>query len=174
MGIKLFYAVPLLFAASVCNAATAGIVSLNMSKGNHVYALHRILPKERVYLQYPGKSGTAQCCIAIRGKSLELVEPDDAASDMLNDGTVFRYRLTQPPRLTNRLPFIGVTIVGNAIKVEQTAGRSLKVKLSDGVLTVRSCTSQEGLHVVGKLGARPASDLYLGFNYEVESPTCVP
>ena len=60
------------------------------------------------------------------------------------------------------------------MSVGQVADQSLEIKVPTGVVTVRACTSQEGLHVIGKLGSRIISDLYLGFDYQVENPSCAP
>lgn len=85
---------------------------------------------------------------------------------------MFGYQLTQPPRSIARFPFFGAAAAGRVLTVEQGADRSIKVIRSTDVLRISTCTSQEGLHATATVGDRLVSDLYLGFDYEVESPTC--
>jgi len=146
---------------------------MNIAGETRLFTLHKLLPDERVYLQYPDKTGTTRCCIRLMGKSFELISTDDnTASDGLHDEPAFRYRLTKQPHLSSKAPFLGIGVIGHALQVKQKPDKSLKVTSPDGVLIIRSCTSQEGLHVRGESDAQLLSDLYLGFDYSVEDPTC--
>jgi hypothetical protein len=175
MGIEIWRIAPLLFlfAAGMCNAASTAIVSMNMGGEIRLFTLHKLLPDERVYFQYPDKTGATRCCIRRTGKSFELVSTDDdIASDGLHDEPALRYRLTKRPPVSSKAPFLGMGVIGHAVQVEQSADKSLNVTSQDGRLTIRSCISQEGLHVRGESDARLLSDLYFGFDYTVENPTC--
>jgi hypothetical protein len=175
MGIEMWRVAPLLllFAAGMCNAASIGIVSMNMGGETRLFTLHKLLPDERVYFQYPDKTGATRCCIRRMGKSFELVSTDDdVASDGLHDEPALRYRLTKQPSISSKAPFPGMGVIGRAVQVEQSADKSLKVTSPDGRLTLRSCISQEGLHVRGESDAQLLSDLYFGFDYSAENPTC--
>jgi len=147
---------------------------MNMGGETRLFTLHKLLPDERVYFQYPDRTGATRCCINRLGKSFELVSTDDdVASDGLHDEPAFRYRLTKQPHLSSKAPFLGMGVIGYALQVEQSADKSLKATSPSGALTIRSCTSQEGLHALGESGAQLVSDLYFGFGYSVERPTCV-
>jgi hypothetical protein len=87
---------------------------------------------------------------------------------------VFSYRLIRPLRLKNTKPFLGAAIVGRSTQVKGVDSHTLSVSGTNRSLTVSTCTSQEGFHVVGRSGNAVTSDLYLGLGYEVEEPTCTP
>jgi hypothetical protein len=173
MDIKHLFVTLALCAANQCSAATAGIVSMNIGGETRLYSIQEINPNESVQFQYLDNAGTTRCCIKRTGNSFEKIKADSVALDALTDKPIFRYRLKQQPKSIGADPFLGVFIVGETLKIEQTAIQSLIVKLIEGNLTVRSCTSLEGFHVIGEAGGKIVSDLYYGFDYEVEKPTCI-
>jgi hypothetical protein len=172
MDIKNLFAILVLCAANQCSAATAGVVSMNIGGETRLFSTQKLSPNESVQLQYLNKAGATRCCIKRTGNSFEKIKADSVALDALTDKPIFRYRLKQQPKSIGDAPFLGVAIVGETMKIEQTEIQSLSVKLIDQNLTVRSCTSLEGLHVIGEVGGKIVSDLYYGFDYEVEKPTC--
>jgi hypothetical protein len=54
------------------------------------------------------------------------------------------------------------------------ANQTLLSGARSGTVTVSSCTGREGLNVMARKGTAKVSDLYFGFGYEIESPTCRP
>jgi hypothetical protein len=173
MDIKHLFAILVLCAANQCSAVTAGIVSMNIGGETRLYSIQKLTPNESVQLQYPNKAGATQCCIKRTGNSFEEIVDASVALDTLTDKPIYRYRLKQQPKSIGAAPFLGVAIVGGSIKIKQTATQSFRVPSIDGTLTVRSCTSLEGFHVIGEVGGKIVSDLYYGFDYEVEKPTCI-
>jgi hypothetical protein len=146
---------------------------MNIGGETRLYSIQELSPNESVRLQYINKAGATRCCIKRIGSSFEKIKADSVALDALTDKPIFRYRLKQQPKFIGSAPFLGIAIVGEAMKIEQTVTQSLDLKLIDGNLNVRSCTSLEGFHVIGETGGKIVSDLYYGFDYEVEKPTCI-
>jgi hypothetical protein len=173
MGTSTLFAALALLAATACNAASIGVVSMNIGSETYLHSLVKLSQDDLVHFQYPDEAGTTRCCISRRSKSFLPIESASTASDALTGEPVFSYKLLSPLRLKDKVPFVGAAVVGHGVKVQQrTRNSSLKVASPAGTLTVRTCTSQEGLHVLGESGARLVSDLYVGFDYEVETPTC--
>jgi hypothetical protein len=158
----------------MCGAATTGIISMNINGEARLYVPSKLSPNERVRFQYPDKTGATRCCLTRDANAFELVETetDSAASDALAGNPVFGYRMKQVAESIGKAPFVGAAVVGRSLKVEQANTQSLRVSVPKQSLTISTCTSQEGLHVVTKSGRKVLSDLYLGFDYEVANPTC--
>ncbi|MDO8990619.1 MAG: hypothetical protein Q7U91_13415 [Sideroxyarcus sp.] len=146
---------------------------MNIGGETRLYSTQALSPNESVQLQYLDKTGATRCCLKRRGNAFESIAADSVALDALTDKPIYRYRLKQQPKSIGAAPFIGVAVVGESAKIKQSATQSFSVKLIDGPLTVRSCTSLEGFHVIGEVGGKVVSDLYYGFDYEVEKPTCI-
>lgn len=173
MDIKHIFVILVLCTANLCSAATTGIVSMNIGGEIRLYSIQKLSPNDSVQFQYLNKTGATRCCIRRIGNSFEMIEPDSVALDALSDKPLFRYRLKQQPKSIGAAPFLGVAVIGESMKIQQTVTQSLNVKLIGRTLTVRSCTSQEGFHVIGEEGGKVVSDLYYGFDYQVEKPTCI-
>ncbi len=146
---------------------------MNIGGETRLYSIQEISPNESVQFQYLNKTGATRCCIKRTGNSFEKIKADTVALDALTDKPIYRYRLKQQPKSIGAAPFLGVAVVGEPINIIQTATQSFSIKSIDGTLTVRSCTSLEGFHVIGEVGGKIVSDLYYGFDYEVEQPTCI-
>jgi hypothetical protein len=174
MVTKVLCVASLALACSIGNAASPGVVGLNIGSDTLLHVGSPLRPGDRVYLQYPDRVGASRCCIVRGVRAFEAVVADPAASDALSGNPVFSYRLIRPLRLKNKKPFLGAAIVGRTIHVKQADSNLLRVSGSNRLLTVSTCTSQEGVHVVGRRGNAVTSDLYVGLGYEVEEPTCPP
>lgn len=172
MGTNVLSMAPFLLAAAVCGASTTGIVKMNIGTEARLYTVSPLSSHEFVHFQYPDKTGATRCCLRRASASFQLIEPDPAASDSLAGNPVFSYRLLNPPRLDSKTPFLGAAAVGHALVVQQFNAETLTIRSRTGSLTVTTCTSREGLHAVSKAGTEVTADLYLGFDYEVENPTC--
>ena len=172
MGINVLSAAPFLLAAAACSASATGIVKMNIGTEARLYTNSPLSSHEFVHFQYPDKTGATRCCLRRASASFQLIEPDPAASDSLAGNPVFSYRLLNPPRLYSKTPFLGAAAAGQTLMVQQPNATTLKIRSRTGSLTVTTCTSQEGLHAVSKAGTEVIADLYFGFDYEVENPTC--
>ncbi len=172
MVIKLLSLVALIFGAAETGAATTGIIKLNVGSETRLYTSSALFANDFVHFQYPDKAGAIRCCLRRKSSSFQLVETDPGASDALAGTPVFTYRLSQPPRLANKSPFFGAATAGPKLTVKQLDAETLQVKSRTGSFTVSKCTSQEGIHATKKTGVAVVADLYLGFDYQVEKPTC--
>jgi hypothetical protein len=164
----------LALACGLGNAASPGVIGLTVGGDTLLHVGSPLLRDDRVHLQYPDQAGAPRCCVVRGARAFEAVVADPAASDALSGNPVFGYRLIRPLRLKNKKPFLGAAIVGRSIQVKQSDGHLIGFSRSNRLLTVSTCTSQEGFHVVAAGGKAARSDLYLGLGYEVEGPTCLP
>jgi hypothetical protein len=164
----------LALACGLGNAASPGVIGLTIGGDSLLHVGSPLLRGDRVHIQYPDRVGASRCCIVRGVRAFEAVVADPAASDALSGNPVFSYRLIRPLRLKSKKPFLGAAIVGRTIQVKQADSGLLRVSGSNRLLTVSTCTSQEGFHVIGNAGNAATSDLYLGLGYEVEAPTCRP
>jgi hypothetical protein len=172
MVTKLLSLVPLIFGTVACCAATTGIIKLNVGNEARLYTSSALSANDFVYFQYPDKAGATRCCLRRRSSAFQLIEADPAASDALAGNPVFTYELLKAPALTVKTPFFGAAVAGSKLTVKQINTETLKVRSRDASFVVNKCTSQEGMHAITKASADVVADLYLGFDYQVESPTC--
>ena len=172
MDINYFVGPALLLAAKICSAATAGIISINADREVNLFLPRRLTSDEHVVFQYPDERGMARCCFQSAGRHFVLRESEPHASDMLTAAPLARYRLGTPLKSEVGTPFFGIAVVGARMKVRQVADRSLVVRSAHHRIMIRSCTSEEGLHVIDSEGTNVLSDLYFGFEYQLEHPTC--
>lgn len=163
-----------LFLGGVCKAVTPAAVSMNIGGETRLYSLHKLRPNEQVQFQYPDRMGVTRCCLKRGEKSFELIETGSVVSDALGDKPAFGYRLVTPLRSIGAAPFLGIAVIGEALKIEQVNASFTRIKSKDGVLTVHTCTSQEGQHFIGELGGKIVTDLYYGFDYQISHPNCPP
>jgi hypothetical protein len=172
MVTKLLSLVSLIFGTAACCAATTGIINLNVGKEARLYTSSALSANDFVHFQYPDKAGATRCCLRRRSSALQLIEADPAASDALAGNPVFTYELLEAPALTVKTPFFGAAVAGSKLTVKQVNAETLKVRSRDASFVVSQCTSQEGMHAIRKVSAEVVADLYFGFDYQVESPTC--
>lgn len=167
-----FLAIGAVLAVAQCNAATFGAISLNVGGESRLYLPRELTLHDRVYFQYADKTGVTRCCINRLGNAFERKQANATALNALTDEPAFVYKLTQPVGAAGSVPFLGVAVIGTKMNVSQRLDNSIRVHSPTGRFAARACTSEEGLHVYGGTGANTISDLYIGFDYQVEFPTC--
>lgn len=172
MVTKLLSLVPLIFGAAACCAATTGIIKLNIGSEARLYTSSALSATDFVHFQYPDKTGATRCCLRRRSSALQLIEADFAASDALVGNPVFTYKLLKAPALAVTTPFFGAAVAGRKLTVKQIDAETLKVRSRDKSFMLNKCTSQKGVHAIRKASDEVVADLYFGFDYQVESPTC--
>ena len=165
-------AIVAVLAVGQCNAATFGAISLNVGGEPRLYSPRALTVDDRVYFQYADKTGVTRCCINRPGKAFKPEQSNATALNALTDEPAFVYKLTQTVRTAGSVPFLGVAVIGTKMNVSQRLDKSIRVHSPAGRAAAWSCTSDEGLHVYGDTGTTTISDLYVGFDYQVESPTC--
>jgi hypothetical protein len=154
-----------------CVAATFGIVSLNPAGESVLYLPRALSAGESVYFQYADPTGSKRCCTKQQRANFTRNESSATAVDALTGDQAFAYRLG-PAAPNMRRPFFGIAAVGKGISISQLRDKSIRVRSAAGKFSAFSCTSAEGLHVYGSVGSKKVSDLYLGFDYSIESPSC--
>ena len=154
-----------------CFATAFGIVALSPVGTSHLYLPRALSSAETVYFQYPTVSGETRCCLRQRAATFERDASNIAAIDGVTGAAAFAYWFV--PTLS-ALPqtFAGIAVIGTTVGVSQRRGGSLRAESAAGAFSASSCTSAEGFHVHVATGARKVADLYLGFDYAIESPSC--
>jgi hypothetical protein len=168
---EMLRAIPLMLLCTLCNAATVGVVKLDVDGAVNLYSLAEVKPQTQIQFQYPGADGSIRCCIRRRGSAFHKAESESSVQDANNGDAAQSYKLNRPITLKINSPFIGSAVVG-AGRIRQLPDQALQIGPRIGGEIVRSCTSQEGVHVLKFDAKGVVSDLYLGLDYEVESPSC--
>jgi hypothetical protein len=163
-----------MFMCGATQAQTAGIVRMDPQGEIHLFTNHKLTPKTRVQLQYPGPAGAARCCLSRQGHDFVPDTEDPTAIDSATGEPLLRYRLAKPPRIATDEIFIGTAIVNGRTATRAGANQTLLSGPRSWAVTVSSCTGREGLNVMARKGTVKVSDFYFGFGYEIESPTCKP
>jgi hypothetical protein len=164
-------------AMSMCGATqaqTAGIVRMGVQGEIHLFTSFKLAPKTRVQLQYPGPAGTARCCLSRQGHDFLPDTEDPTAIDSTTGEPLLRYRLAKRLRMATDEIFLGTAMINGRTATRAGANHALLSGTRSGTVTVSSCTGREGLNVMARKGTVKVSDFYLGFGYEIESPTCKP
>lgn len=172
MVTKLLSLLPLIFGTAACCAATTGIIKLNVGNEARLYTSSALSANDFVHFQYPDKAGATRCCLRRRSSAFQLIEADPAASDALAGNPVFTYKMLKAPALAVKTPFFSAAVAGRKLTVKQISDETLIVRSHDESFVVNKCTSQEGMHAIRKAGADVVADLYFGFDFQVEKPTC--
>lgn len=163
--------VPLLVACALSNAVSPAIVKVDPQGSVTLYSLVEIKPHDRIRFQFPAADRSTRCCIQRRGSDFQLVDANPAAQDAESAEPARQYRLGKPVKAGGRALFIGSTVVSD-LRVRQLPDSSLQVGRSSSGEVIKSCTSQEGVHVVHEALGRRRSDIYLGLGYDIETPSC--
>jgi hypothetical protein len=164
MDIKKF--LPIIFAVLSCSSFASdigeGFVQRSTGDGTYLYTTRTIKKNEKILVQYPKENGDVGCCkvTSSDGKSL----PQGEVTDELNGSDVHVYKL----KLRYAKPFVGIAVIGAGASVaEATTGLEIKNRNT----TIKTCLSQEGVHLFSTRAGDLKTHLYLPLGYDVE-PTC--
>jgi hypothetical protein len=163
-----------MFVCGASQAQTAGIVRMGAQGEFHLFTNFKLTPETRVQLQYPGPASRARCCLSRQGHDFLPDTEDPTAIDSMTGEPLLRYRLAKPLRIATDEIFLGTAMVNGRTATRAGANQTLLSGTRSAAVTVSSCTGREGLTVVALKGTAKVSELYFGFGYEIESPTCKP
>jgi hypothetical protein len=174
MGAKqgAFWLTLFLAGAATASELRFGIIQLD-GAGHGVLIADAPLPKgASVDIQYPGAKHSAACCKRLTAADFNQAPADGVlATDEVGGKLPFVYRVRVPKRWSEA-PFLGVAAIGKGFKT-RNAGRQLASVSTRGAMgRAGICTSQEGVHLLEKVGATERTHLYLSLGYEVEAPSC--
>lgn len=164
------------FLLNLCGAAwaapTFGIVSLDGNGHAYLIAAQPVSRGQEVRVEYPSAAGKAICCKVIPATSLKSIDTDQiVATNELVDQSPRIYRADIPKDWANA-PFVGMAAYGKELKVWKSK-EELKVQEGKGTVHIATtCLSQEGVHLVERVGKSERTHLYLSLGYDVERPTC--
>jgi hypothetical protein len=164
MDIKKF--LPIILTILSCSSFASdigeGFVQRNALGDTYLYTTQTIKKNERILVQYPKENGDIECC-KITSSDGKLL-PQGEVTDELSGNDVHVYKL----KLRYAKPFVGIAIIGTrASVVESATGLEIKNRNT----SVKTCLSQEGVHLFSTKTGDLKTHLYLPLGYDVE-PTC--
>ncbi len=174
MDIKFLLPSTLLLVAAYASASEVqhGIIKLDGAGHAILIVADPLVAGQTVYLQYPGAKQQPVCCKRLAAN--EFVKADGSgilATNVVtgNPPVIYSARL---PKMWAEMPFVGAATIGQHLRAVSVKGQ-LVVKTSQGHISrVQACTSQEGVHLIDRMGATEVTHLYLGLGYDVEHPSC--
>lgn len=176
MVIKFLVSVSLLWVSASAYASGSdiqhGIIKLDGAGHASLIVADPLVTGQTVYFQYPDAQQQPICCKRLSAQ--DFVKADGADTFASNEVTgnptvIYHVRL---PKLWAEMPFVGAATIGQSLR-PAGVGRQLVAKARQGHVTkVETCTSQEGVHLIARMGKTEVTHLYLGLGYEVEHPTC--
>jgi hypothetical protein len=123
-------------------------------------------------MQYPTAAGEKACCKRLLARDFTEASAEELlATNEVSGERVFVYRV-RVPRLWFVEPFIGVATVGQNVKARSAGAELESVDRRLGIRRAGLCVSEEGVHLIEKVGTSARTHLYLSLGYAIESPTC--
>lgn len=125
-----------------------------------------------VHIQYPTAQQGAACCKRLSAEEFSNAPAEGLLATDEVGGTrpvVYRVRV---PKLWSEVPFIGVAAIGKSMKTRNAGSQLVSVDKRGRMRQAGICTSQEGVHLLEKVGLTERTHLYLSLGYDVEAPTC--
>ena len=139
-----------------------GFVQGNSDGETYLYTTETIKNNEKILIQYPAKNGDIECCKTT--SSIGNLAPQTDVTDELNGSDVHVYKLEHH----YVKPFVGIAVFGAGTPVRQSSsGLNIKSRQT----FVRTCLSQEGIHLLATKRGDLKIHLYLPLGYDV-APTC--
>ena len=125
-----------------------------------------------VYFQFPDAKQQPLCCKRLIAN--DFVKTDGENTLATNDVTgnpplVYRARI---PKLWAEIPFVGAATVGRKLQAHGVNGLLVTRTKQGQTSQVKTCTSQEGVHLIDRKGSTETTHLYLGLGYDIEQPSC--
>ena len=164
MDIKKF--LPIILAILSCSSFAGdigeGFVQRNASGETYLYTTQTIKKNERIRVQYPKENGDIACCK--RASSDGKLLPQGEVTDELNGSDVHVYKL----KVHYAKPFVGIAVIGTGSSV---TGGATGLEIRNRNTSVKTCLSQEGVHLFSTKAGDLKTHLYLPLGYDVE-PTC--
>lgn len=125
-----------------------------------------------VSIQYPGEKRGTACCKRLVAPDFSKASVDGLlATDEVGGTQPLTYRV-RVPKAWSETPFIGVAVVGDGLRTRNVRGQLESIDKRGRVRRASICSSQEGVHLLEKVGSAERTHLYLSLGYEVESSTC--
>ncbi|WP_211442577.1 hypothetical protein [Collimonas humicola] len=139
-----------------------GFVQRNAEGETYLYTTQTIKKNEKILVQYPKENGDIGCCKVTSSDGKLL--PQGEVTDELNGSDVHVYKL----KLRYTKPFVGIAVIGAGASV---TGSATGLEIKNRNTSVKTCLSQEGVHLFSTKTGDLKTHLYLPLGYDVE-PTC--
>ncbi|WP_144423996.1 hypothetical protein [Herbaspirillum hiltneri] len=159
---------------ALCSAYTiasedSGFISIESDKKIYLYTLKKMQRNDLLQFQYRDNDGKEKCCMEAHIRKL-VITKQNPVSDYKSEGKIYKYLVTPKNRIDKSSLFLGIAVLG---KVRAFSEKNNEVsKIGDRVnFTLKTCTSSEGMHLLGIKNNIVEEHLYYYFGYDVE-PTC--
>lgn len=174
MGIEALVLASLLLIGASVGAAEVqhGIVKLDGAGHALLVVAEPLAAGQVVYFQYPNARQQALCCRQLLGSEFSATDGAELlASNERTGDSVIAYK-ARMPRLWAEGPFVGSAVIGRRLQVKDAKGQLIVRTAQGRVSRSDICTSQEGVHLIGKTDFVETAHLYLGLGYDIEHPSC--
>ena len=158
--------------STATHGAEFGLVQLD-GAGHAILILgSKVPPGSKISFQFERSEGGPGCCKELLSRDLvEIDSTELLVSNEVTDDAVWAYR-ARIPKLWAVSPFIGAAYIGKS-RLVQGRGELLEVRdVSGRMRKAGTCVSQEGVHLIERVGKTVQTHLYFSVGYEVEKPTC--
>jgi hypothetical protein len=149
-----------------------GIVKLDGAGHALLVVAEPLAAGQVVYFQYPNARQHALCCKQLVDSDFSVTEGSELSATNEKTGespVIYKARI---PRLWAEIPFVGGAVIGRRLQVKDTKGQLVVTTRQGHAIRSEMCTSQEGVHVIGKTDSVETTHLYLGLGYDIEHPSC--
>lgn len=127
----------------------------------YLYTTDTLKSGEEVQIQYPKENGDLACCEATSSDGKPLPQTD--VTDALHEADVHAYKL----KARHAMPFVGIAVIGAAAVTPTSPG----LEINDQRELIKTCFSQEGVHLFSSKDGGLKAHLYFSLGYDV-TPTC--
>lgn len=162
----------LMAASAFAGGVQHGIIKLDGVGNATLVVAEPLSVGETVYFQYPDAKQQPVCCKQLVAS--EFTKDHGSVTSVTNEITgnspvIYRARI---PKLWAEMPFVGAATIGRGLQTTGVKGQ-LVARTRQGLTSrANTCTSQEGVHLIARMGATETTHLYMGLGYEVEHPNC--
>lgn len=174
MGTKVisFFACLLVSASALASDVRYAIIQLDGAGHGVLVTDVPIASGASVSIQYPREKRGTACCKRLAAADFSKASDDGSLATDEVGGTqplIYRVRI---PKAWSEAPFIGVAVVGDGLRTRNVRRQLESIDKRGRVRRAGICTSQEGVHLLEKVGSAERTHLYLSLGYEVEFPSC--
>ena len=130
------------------NSPIVGFVKYDGKGNGYLYTPKMVHRNDHIISQFPNKNGGAECCVSLAIEKVSSIAKDIVVTDEHLGKNVYRALIKESSKSEYPLPFLGVAVIGENVTVTQNYPDFLEVKNLNQKSIVRTCTSNEGVHLI--------------------------
>jgi hypothetical protein len=157
------------FGSYALASENSGFISIESDNKIYLYTLKKMQRNDLLQFQYRDNDGKEKCCMKAHIRKL-VITKQNPVSDYKSEGKIYKYLVISQNRIDKSSLFLGIAVLG---RVRAFSEKNNEVsKISGRVnFTLTTCTSSEGMHLLGMKNNIVEEHLYYYFGHDVE-PTC--